>query len=148
MQKIESGQHTFTKSLDTKDLDDGKGNQEDGNPYTDIDMRAARPKRDRNTSSSEFERQDNEPENDIFPTHGKPPRFVDEAARVCEKGTVDRVDDGEFAEGLGHHEYHDTDNDETDDKGPWTTSGEGTTRSDEETCANSAAYALSVKHLV
>ena len=66
---------TFTISTDSKDLDYDKEGEEDSNPNTNIDV--VTPKRDGDTSSRNFERQDSKPADGVIPAHSETP------ARLC-----------------------------------------------------------------
>ncbi|KAI6776480.1 hypothetical protein HG530_000425 [Fusarium avenaceum] len=75
----------------------------------------------------------------VVPTHGETPGRIDEASRVGIEATRDRVHDSEFTKSVDDVEDHDTSDGETDKDGTWTTLGEGTTGTDEETSTDRAS---------
>lgn len=53
-------------------------------------------------SGRNFERQNSEPTDGIFPSTGETPRRVDESADIHGEGTVDGIDDRHFGKSLHH----------------------------------------------
>lgn len=102
----------FTVTLDAKDLDDGKSDQEDRDPDTHADRFV--PEFDGNTSGNEFEGQDGKPGNSVIPAHSKAPGRIEEADDIGIEGTVDGVEDRQFGQGLHGEQQHDTDDHVTD----------------------------------
>jgi len=75
---------------------------------------------------------------DVVPAHGKTPRRINKARRVCVEAARDRKHDREFSESVNRVEHHDTDNDKVNEQGAGTARGQGLSRADEETSANGA----------
>lgn len=79
----------FTVSSDTEDLDNDESDEKDGDPHSHVDV--ITPKRDCFRGSNQFERQDSEPRESVFPTTGETPGLIDEADNISVEGTVDGV---------------------------------------------------------
>jgi len=74
----------FSVTLDTKEVDSAHQDEEDGDPYTDVDGRVAGtvligPEGNGDTSHGQLEWQDDEPVHRIVPAHGESPGGVDKA---------------------------------------------------------------------
>lgn len=140
---LDHGQEEFDFSIasDAKDLDDGQGDEEDGDPYTDIDVGRSLPELKRDTSSSDLEGQHGKPLYCVIPAHGKAPARVYEAAGVGEERAVDRIHDAELGKCLHDEVQHDSDDEETDDQRRRATGGKSTTRLNEESSTNRTTYA-------
>jgi hypothetical protein len=106
---------TFSIAPDTKYLDDAEDKEEDGDPDGNVDMLSRRPELNCNTRSNEFEGEDRQPGNCVFPTNSETPRRVNESDNVGKEGTIDRVKDCHFSKSLGGKHQHDTDNKVSDD---------------------------------
>ena len=87
-------------SENAEDVDDDDEEQENGDPYADVDLET--PVFDGETGDDEFERQDDRPLEDVVPTHGEAPGRIDEASRVRVETTGDGIHDGELTESVDY----------------------------------------------
>jgi hypothetical protein len=96
---FDQAQYEFdlTVAPNTNNIDEDDNDEEYGNPDAHIVFRrnipvgVGCPELDCNTSSSQFERQDDEPTQGVIPAHSKAPGRVNEADRVVVERAVDRV---------------------------------------------------------
>lgn len=115
----------LTVTADTKDLDNHKDDEEDGDPDSHVDIFS--PELDGDGSGDEFERKHGQPSKSVLPTHGETPRRIDEADDVGKEGTVDGVEDSHLSESQACAEKHDTDDEISDEESSRATLLEGTT---------------------
>lgn len=102
--------------------------------------------------SGDFEWQNGQPGNGVFPRASKAPGRIDEPTNVHCKGAVDGVQDRHLGERLHHcvhlktyassvitskfHGEQQTNDHEAEQNGSWTTIGERAGRADEEPCTD------------
>jgi hypothetical protein len=67
------------------------------------------------------------------------PCRINEAHSIVIEGTIDRIQDCEFTQSLDRAKQHNSDDDEAENKGSWTTGLQGGTRTDEETSTDGTA---------
>lgn len=137
---LDDGEHKLdlTVSSNTEELNTNESDKEDGDPDSHVDIFS--PELDGDGGSDQFKGEHSQPSQSVLPTHGEAPRRIDEAADVCEEGTVDGVEDSHLSQGQACAEKHDTDDEVTDEESSGATLLKGTTRTDEETSTDGTTY--------
>jgi hypothetical protein len=115
----------------TEDVDDDDDDEKECDP--DSWINSVIPVCDGEGADDEFEGQDDQPLEDVIPTHGETPRRINKASRIGVETSGNRVHDSELSEGVDNVEDHDTGDGEADEDGTRATTGESATRTDEET---------------
>jgi len=124
---LDDGEHKLdlTISSNTEELDTNESDKEDTDPDSHVDIFS--PELDGDRGGDQFERKHSKPSKSVLPTDGETPRRIDEAADVCEEGTVDGVEDSHLSQGQACAEKHDTDDEITDEESSRATLLKGTT---------------------
>lgn len=110
-----------------EELNCAESNEEDSNPYTNVDVGGSFPEIDSDRSGCEFERKDSQPLNGILPADSEAPGLGDETACVAkqyvskrisdhgndmgvrEECSVDRIEYSQLSQRLHSAHQHDTD---------------------------------------
>lgn len=144
----------FAVSTDTEELNGRESNEEDGNPYTNVDVGSSFPEVNGDRGGGKFEGKNGQPLDGVLPTDSETPGLVNETAgvseqivRACskiieleidlrEECTVDGVQDCKFSQSLHRHEQHEACDREADDQGCRSSRRECSTSTNKETCTN------------
>lgn len=126
----------FAIAADAEVLDPAEEHEEYRNPHCNVDVPRGLPELKRDTGSGKLEGEDSKPVDSVVPANRETPCGVNEADGVGKERAVYRVHDTELGKSLHHHEHENTDDEEADNQGGRTTSGEGLARADEQTSAD------------
>ena len=87
----------------SEELNGNQSSEQGDNPSTVVDTSRSWPVVNDVTGSRDFEGQDRQPTDGVFPSTCETKRGIDEATDVHREGSIDRIDDRHFCQSL-HHE--------------------------------------------
>lgn len=83
-----------------EELDSAESNEENGDPYTNVDVGGTLPEVDSDRSGCEFERKDGQPLNGVLPTDSEAPGLGDETACIARSDVSKMIQDQRNGSGL------------------------------------------------